>query len=43
MSLKREGNGMEDERPYPPSFSIFMVLCARALELTHREGYASVC
>ncbi len=43
MSLKREVNRMEDERPYSPSFSIFRVLCASALELIDRESYASVC
>ncbi len=47
MSLKREGNGMEDERPYPPppppNFSIFRVLCASALELIDRDSYALVC
>ncbi len=46
ISLKREENGMEDETrglTPPPSFSTFAVLCASALELADREGYASVC
>ncbi len=43
MSLKREGNVMEDEKPCPPSFSIFRVIYASALELIDRESYASVC
>ena len=47
MSLKRDGNGMEwngrRESLPPPSFSIFRVLCASALELIDRESYASVC
>ncbi len=29
--------------PPPPSFSIFRILCASALELIDREIYASVC
>ena len=34
---------MEDEKPCPPSFSIFRVIYASALELIDRESYASVC
>ena len=41
MSLKREGNAMECERPYPLSFSI-LGFCASAQRLVDTESHALV-